>query len=86
MSWIFAGKIRGQGGIAVAAHPVSTRKLEFQTYHLWNRRDELAQEFDAWEVASGPHLFDEVKESRLPVLATSDLHQSETNQRLENRA
>jgi hypothetical protein len=69
-----ARNIRAQGGIAVAAHPVSTRKLEPQTYHLWNRREELKQEFDAWEVASGPYLFDEVKESRLPVLATSDLH------------
>ncbi len=69
-----ARRIRSQGGLAVAAHPVSTRKVEKQTYHLWDRRDELAQEFDAWEVASGPHLFDEVLHSSLPKLATSDLH------------
>ncbi len=66
--------IRSQGGLAIAAHPVSTRKLEPQTYHLWNRREELKHEFDAWEVASGPHYFQEVHESGLPLLATSDLH------------
>ena len=66
--------IRAEGGLAVAAHPVSTRKLEKQTYHLWSRREELKQSFDAWEVASGPHLFPEVLHSGLPMLATSDLH------------
>ena len=66
--------IRAQGALAIAAHPVSTRKFEKQTYHLWNRREELAQEIDAWEVASGPVLFDEVAASGLPMLANSDLH------------
>src|SRR5581483_8592077 len=69
-----ARAIRGQGGLAVAAHPVSTRKIEKQTYHLWDRRCELAEEFDAWEVASGPYLFDEVAETCLPKIASSDLH------------
>jgi len=66
--------IRAQGALAVAAHPVSTRKAEKQTYHLWDRRRELAPEFDAWEIASGPYIFDEVKESKLPFVASSDLH------------
>lgn len=69
-----ARAIRGAGGLAVAAHPVSTRKTEKQTYHLWNRREELRTELDAWEVASGPFLFEEVRDSGLPLLATSDLH------------
>lgn len=69
-----ARNIRSQGGVAIAAHPVSTRKFEKQTYHLWDRREELAQEFDAWEVASGPFLFDEVAQSKLPMIASSDLH------------
>lgn len=69
-----AKAIREAGGISVAAHPVWTRKIEKQTYHLWNRRRELAQVFDAWEVASGPYLFPEVKEAGLPLLASSDLH------------
>jgi predicted metal-dependent phosphoesterase TrpH len=66
--------IRSQGGVAIAAHPVSTRKMEKQTFHLWDRREELAREFDAWEVASGPYLFDEVAAASLPKIASSDLH------------
>lgn len=67
-------KIRAGGGLAIAAHPVSTRKVEKQTYHLWDRREELAEAFDAWEVASGPYLFSEVLASKLPKIASSDLH------------
>jgi predicted metal-dependent phosphoesterase TrpH len=67
-------EIRRLGGVAIAAHPVSTRKLEKQTYHLWDRREELRETFDAWEVASGPYLFDEVLHSGLPMIASSDLH------------
>lgn len=66
--------IANQGGISVAAHPVDTKKWEAQTYHLWDRREELRNSFDAWEVASGPHLFKEVANSGLPLLANSDLH------------
>jgi PHP family Zn ribbon phosphoesterase len=66
--------IHDQSAIAIAAHPVSTRKAEPQTFHLWDRRTEFRYKMDAWEVASGPHLFDEVKDSGLPLLASSDLH------------
>lgn len=67
-------EIRKQGALSVAAHPVATRKIEKQTYHLWNRREELAEVFDAWEVASGPYLFHEVYNSGLPMVASSDMH------------
>jgi hypothetical protein len=66
--------IKRQGALAIAAHPVSTRKLEKQTFELWNRKEELAPLFDAWEVASGPYLFDEVMRAKLPKVASSDLH------------
>lgn len=69
-----ARAIRNLGGLAIAAHPVSTGTWEPQTYHLWSRRDELAQEFDAWEVASGAAFFNVVAESGLPLIASSDLH------------
>ena len=42
-----ARHVREAGGRAVAAHPVHTRKVEKQTYHLWDRREELANAFDA---------------------------------------
>jgi 3',5'-nucleoside bisphosphate phosphatase len=67
-------EIRRVGGLSIAAHPVSTRKMEKQALHLWDRREELRDYFDAWEVASGPHLFDEVLTSGLPMIASSDLH------------
>lgn len=67
-------KIRAQGALAVAAHPVLTSKPELQTLHLWDRREELAGEFDAWEVASGDQFFPEVAASGLPTIATSDFH------------
>jgi len=66
--------IRQAGGLSVAAHPVWTRKVEKQTYHIWNRSKELENSFDAWEVASGPYIFDEVAHTKLPKLASSDMH------------
>ncbi|MBM4317193.1 MAG: phosphotransferase [Deltaproteobacteria bacterium] len=69
-----AKAIKEQGALSVAAHPVDSGKLEKQTYHLWNRREELARAFDAWEVASGDRLFTEVLQSKLPKIASSDLH------------
>lgn len=69
-----ARKIRDQGALTVAAHPLSTGRAEIQTLHLWHRRHELAPLFDAWEVATGVHWFAEVRGSGLPMLATSDLH------------
>lgn len=66
--------IKGQGGLAVAAHPVPTGRPEIQTLHLWNRREELKAEIDAWEVASGDQVFRPVLESGLPLVASSDLH------------
>ena len=67
-------KIKAQGALAIAAHPVSTKKIEHQTYHLWDQRQVLAEYFDAWEVASGPHIFEEVMNSGLPIIASSDFH------------
>ena len=61
-----AREIRSQGGLAIAAHPVHTGSKEPQTFFLWNRRHEYADEFDAWEVASGPVFYSEVQDSGLP--------------------
>jgi PHP family Zn ribbon phosphoesterase len=68
--------IHAQGGLAIAAHPVSTRRLEKQTYHLWDRREILSEYFDAWEVASGKTIFEEVLSSGLPMIASSDMHRA----------
>lgn len=67
-------QIRSQNGLMIAAHPVNTGKREKQTYHLWDNREEFSSLFDAWEVASGAFLFEEVAKSGLPIIANSDLH------------
>ncbi|PIU00730.1 MAG: phosphotransferase [Bdellovibrionales bacterium CG10_big_fil_rev_8_21_14_0_10_45_34] len=67
-------EIREQGAISIAAHPVWTRKIEKQTFHLWDKLEHYKNLFDAWEVASGKHLFHEVQHARLPMIASSDLH------------
>lgn len=71
-----AQAIRCQGGLSIAAHPVSTGKWEKQTRYLWNHRAEFRDLFDAWEVASGIQFSHEVMSSGLPMLASSDLHVS----------
>lgn len=67
-------KARSQNLLSIAAHPVHTGVWEPQTFHLWHRREELRSYFDAWEVASGAQLFQEVREAQLPMIANSDLH------------
>lgn len=67
-------QIKQMNAVSVAAHPVSTRKMESQTYYLWERRDLFKNSFDAWEAASGPHWFEEVASRGLPLIANSDLH------------
>jgi len=70
-----ARAIRQAGGLSISSHLVPNGQLtEKKTLHLWNRKEELAPEFDAWEVASGPVIFDEVLRSGLPMIANSDLH------------
>ena len=66
--------LRAQGAVTVAAHPVSNHKMEKQTLHLWDERNLYAPLFDAWEVGSGVHFYDEVARSGLPMIANTDLH------------
>jgi len=68
---------KDQGALTIAAHPVFTRQIEKQTYHLWDHREELRKVIDVWEVASGRHLFYEVAKEKLPMIANSDLHRPE---------
>lgn len=65
---------KNQGAISVAAHPVFTQQIEKQTYHLWDRKEELKSKIDLWEVASGQHLFPSVVKEKLAKVASSDLH------------
>jgi hypothetical protein len=62
-----ARAVREQGGVAIAG----------KTPQLWNRRKELADEFDAWEAARGKSLSGWILESGLPVIASSGMHSLE---------
>jgi hypothetical protein len=59
-----ARAVRGQGGVAIAG----------KTPHLWDRRIELASEFDAWEAAHGKSLSGHILASGLPTIASSGMH------------
>lgn len=69
-------EIHHHGGIAIAAHPISRNKIRGGNYFLWDRRDELAHKFDAWEMTDNGQLLPEVVKTKLPKLATSDLHKA----------
>lgn len=69
-----ARSIRDLGGLAIAAHPLSPDRKQNRPYYLWDRREELRDEFDAWEVTYHSYLLTEVMNSDLPKIASSDLH------------
>jgi len=66
--------IHQQDGLAIAAHPVDTKVIEKQHLRLWNERKVLINFFDAWEVASGANLLEDVIKEELPIIANSDFH------------
>jgi len=74
---VIARSIRNAGGLAIAAHPLSPSAFRNKPYYLWDRRAELKNEFDAWEVTFHDQLLKEVIESDLPKIASSDLHRLE---------
>ena len=63
-----------KGAFTVAAHPFHTNEFEFQTFHLWDRRLELKNLVDAWEVNTRDKISPTVLESGLPLIANSDFH------------
>ena len=67
-------RAKENGGFTVAAHPFHTGEFEFQTFHLWSRRDQLCETIDAWEVNSRQKISDAVLKSGLPLIANSDFH------------
>jgi hypothetical protein len=65
------------GALTVAADPFHTGQLEFQTFHLWSRREQLKSLIDLWEVNSRRIVSNDVLESGLPLIANSDFHRLE---------
>lgn len=73
-SAVILKKIRSIGGLGIAAHPLFTRRLEPQTFHLWLRRKELRHYVDAWEIGNGWFFSKHLSKTGLPVIANSDFH------------
>lgn len=67
-------KAKKLNALTIAAHPFHTGEFEFQTFHLWSRRDELSPLIDAWEINSRQKISSEVLNSGLPLIANSDFH------------
>lgn len=63
-----------KGAFTIAAHPFHTGDFEFQTLHLWDNRNHLNGLVDAWEFNYRDKVYDEVLNSGLPVVASSDFH------------
>jgi predicted metal-dependent phosphoesterase TrpH len=65
---------KSMGALTIAAHPFHTGEFEFQTLHLWSRREELKHLIDVWEMNYRKKIYPEVLNSGLPVIANSDMH------------
>lgn len=63
--------------IVVACHPNHQSDWFANTFYLWNRRNELAELVDLWEVACRWDLFPPVARARFPYIGNSDFHKPE---------
>jgi len=63
--------------IVVACHPHEQSDWFSNTFYLWNRRSEVADLVDLWEVATRWDLFPPVARARLPYIGNSDFHKEE---------
>ena len=70
---------RAQRGsrIVVACHPHEQSDWFANTFYLWNRRDDVRDLVDLWEIATRFDLFPPVARARLPYIGNSDFHKEE---------
>jgi len=61
--------------IVVACHPNEMSDWYANTFYLWNRRDEVRDLIDLWEVACRWDVFPHVSRARFPFIGNSDFHQ-----------
>jgi hypothetical protein len=63
--------------IVVACHPHEQSDWFANTFYIWDRRDQLAELVDLWEVACRWDLFPPVARARYPYIGNSDFHKEE---------
>ncbi len=67
-------RAREAGAVTVACHPNEQSEWFANTLYLWNRRSELGELLDLWEIACRWDLFPPVAQARLAYIANSDFH------------
>ena len=63
--------------VVVACHPHEQSEWYYNTFYLWNRRSEVAQLVDLWELACRWDLVPPVARARLRYIGNSDFHREE---------
>ncbi len=60
--------------VLVACHPNEQSEYFANTFYLWNRRNEVAELIDLWEIACRWDMFPGVSRAKLKYIANSDFH------------
>jgi predicted metal-dependent phosphoesterase TrpH len=63
--------------IVVACHPNEQSDWFANTFYIWNRRNELAELVDLWEIACRWDLFPQVARAKFKYIGNSDFHKPE---------
>ncbi len=70
-------RARSKAPVLVACHPNEMSDWYANTFYLWNRRGEIGELIDRWEVACRWDLFPQVSRARFPYMGNSDFHKPE---------
>lgn len=70
-------RARHARALVVACHPNEQSEWFANTFYLWNRRAEVTDLIDLWEVACRWDLFPQIGRARLPYVGNSDFHKPE---------
>lgn len=70
-------RARGKAEVLVACHPNEMSDWYANTFYLWNRRAQLADLIDRWEVACRWDVFPGVSRARFASMGNSDFHKEE---------
>lgn len=65
---------RRKADVVVACHPHEQSEWFSNTFYLWNRRDEVSDLIDRWEIACRWDLFPPVARARFAFMGNSDFH------------
>ena len=70
-------RARSKSRIVVACHPNEMSDWYANTFYLWNRRGDVADLVDLWEIACRWDLFPPVARAKLKYIGNSDFHKEE---------